>query len=286
MPGGIAKHPAGRPHAPKVSNRRGDPALGRFISPDTVTSGSDGMAWERYAYVRDNPLRYTDPSGNLECLNEDCSVVVRQLAKGKWRPLVRNRGQFQHRVAQARRLHEDPESSRSRYSSNGLCIATYCTGGEQYWAWWNDENLPLLEYELVKANDELASGTEGLGLAYEYAQGASLIPPGPYGVFTDLLTQSWTDMNRTDLSPQQLMGRAALRGMEGVFLGIAVAQGGSLGGGVGILVGSGIFGPELGAWGYFPGWVIGAGAVHYAGSMTLDRMNEEWVYPALGFGVP
>ncbi|HEX9679788.1 MAG TPA: RHS repeat-associated core domain-containing protein, partial [Candidatus Saccharimonadales bacterium] len=42
-----------------------NPRVGRFVSPDTVVpepSGSQG--WNRYAYVRNNPLKYTDPSGH------------------------------------------------------------------------------------------------------------------------------------------------------------------------------------------------------------------------------
>ena len=41
-----------------------DPTLARFISPDTIVPGvGDPQAWNRYAYVLGNPLRYTDPSG-------------------------------------------------------------------------------------------------------------------------------------------------------------------------------------------------------------------------------
>ncbi len=41
-----------------------DPALGRFVQADTVTP--DGVqALDRYAYVNNNPLKYTDPTGHL-----------------------------------------------------------------------------------------------------------------------------------------------------------------------------------------------------------------------------
>ncbi|MBC7251432.1 MAG: RHS repeat-associated core domain-containing protein [Anaerolineae bacterium] len=41
-----------------------DPALGRFVSADTVVPNpGDPQDLNRYAYVRNNPLRYTDPSG-------------------------------------------------------------------------------------------------------------------------------------------------------------------------------------------------------------------------------
>ena len=41
-----------------------DPTLGRFISPDMLMPGAGNpQAWNHYAYVLNNPLRYTDPSG-------------------------------------------------------------------------------------------------------------------------------------------------------------------------------------------------------------------------------
>ena len=42
-----------------------DPALGRFVSADTlVPEPGNPQDLNRYAYVRNNPLRYTDPSGH------------------------------------------------------------------------------------------------------------------------------------------------------------------------------------------------------------------------------
>jgi len=42
-----------------------DPTLGRFISQDSIVpSAMDPQSLNRYAYVRNNPLTYTDPSGH------------------------------------------------------------------------------------------------------------------------------------------------------------------------------------------------------------------------------
>lgn len=42
-----------------------DPALGRFIQPDTIVPGAgDTQAWNRYSYVGNTPVNATDPSGN------------------------------------------------------------------------------------------------------------------------------------------------------------------------------------------------------------------------------
>ena len=48
-----------------------DPALGRFTQADTIVpEPSRPLAFDRYAYVYNNPVRYTDPSGH--CLPEEC----------------------------------------------------------------------------------------------------------------------------------------------------------------------------------------------------------------------
>jgi RHS repeat-associated protein len=47
-----------------------DPSLGRFTQPDTIvpTSTQGTQAWDRYAFVNNNPVRYTDPTGHdTEC---------------------------------------------------------------------------------------------------------------------------------------------------------------------------------------------------------------------------
>jgi RHS repeat-associated protein len=42
-----------------------DPALGHFLSPDSIVpEPGNALDYHRYAYVRFNPLKYTDPSGH------------------------------------------------------------------------------------------------------------------------------------------------------------------------------------------------------------------------------
>lgn len=51
-----------------MNGRMFDPMLGRFMSPDPVMQSSDeSQSLNRYSYVGNNPLRYTDPTGN--CAN-------------------------------------------------------------------------------------------------------------------------------------------------------------------------------------------------------------------------
>ena len=45
-----------------------DPRLGRFLSADTIVpNASNPQDLNRFAYVRNNPLRYVDPSGHMLC---------------------------------------------------------------------------------------------------------------------------------------------------------------------------------------------------------------------------
>ncbi len=51
-----------------------DGALGRFIQPDTIVSEpGDPQALNRYSYVLNNPLRYTDPTGHF--VDEDIPLL-------------------------------------------------------------------------------------------------------------------------------------------------------------------------------------------------------------------
>jgi len=45
-----------------------DSSLSRFVQEDTIIPQHQGVqAWDRYAYVNNNPLVYTDPSGHAAC---------------------------------------------------------------------------------------------------------------------------------------------------------------------------------------------------------------------------
>ena len=54
-----------------------DPALGKFISPDTITPGGR-QGINKYAYVLDNPINAIDPTGH-DCKNVDMSGHAQQI---------------------------------------------------------------------------------------------------------------------------------------------------------------------------------------------------------------
>ena len=54
-----------------------DPVIGRFISPDSIVqSPGDPQTLNRYSYCRNNPQRYTDPSGNFFLFDDLIEVFV------------------------------------------------------------------------------------------------------------------------------------------------------------------------------------------------------------------
>jgi RHS repeat-associated protein len=60
-----------------------DPALGRFVQADTVVPGVGiPMAWDRYAYVKNNPINLSDPSGNKACQTMEMASIVVQMIIG------------------------------------------------------------------------------------------------------------------------------------------------------------------------------------------------------------
>lgn len=47
-----------------MNGRMYDPVIGRFLSPDPMTPSAENLQnFNRYSYVLNNPLKYTDPSG-------------------------------------------------------------------------------------------------------------------------------------------------------------------------------------------------------------------------------
>ena len=54
-----------------------DPATARFITPDSIVPNpNDGQDYNRYTYVRNNPVKYSDPTGNFVVLIPVGAIAV------------------------------------------------------------------------------------------------------------------------------------------------------------------------------------------------------------------
>ena len=83
-----------RSHGLRPESRRGQPYLmmaryysssvGRFMSPDPVgdTALRDPQSWNLFAYVRNNPLAYIDPSGTSSAWSLESSIGSQGLGRG------------------------------------------------------------------------------------------------------------------------------------------------------------------------------------------------------------
>lgn len=132
-----------------------DPAVGRFTQPDTlVPEASNSLAFDRYAYVYNNPLRYTDPSGHCPwCI--PVALGVLKLVDYGWTAWD---------VYQSGRTLSDPNSSDldRRLAELNIILALSLEGGEP------DDILPvslpaddLTRRGLIRtAREALAAGDE------------------------------------------------------------------------------------------------------------------------------
>jgi RHS repeat-associated protein len=75
-----------------MNGRVYDPVLGRFLSPDPLVQAPyDTQTLNRYAYVRNNPMRYVDPSGlcfnqhaPTDGIEQNCLEVILVEGSGLW----------------------------------------------------------------------------------------------------------------------------------------------------------------------------------------------------------
>jgi len=53
-----------------------DPAIGRFIQADSIVPDpGSALGFDRFGYSYNNPLKFTDPTGNTPCLDGDCTIL-------------------------------------------------------------------------------------------------------------------------------------------------------------------------------------------------------------------
>ena len=84
---GLCGYKARFPRSAPGAKRRGyDPRLGRFVQADSIVPGAGNpLAWDRYAYTLNNPVRYIDPSGHRPCNGtgfQDCEPEAPLTARG------------------------------------------------------------------------------------------------------------------------------------------------------------------------------------------------------------
>jgi RHS repeat-associated protein len=156
------------------ASRAYDPALGRFTAPDTVVPDpARPQSLNRYSYVRNNPLRYTDPSGHYE-------VELR------YRHLEQNALLRALPVHHAFVVVTDTDGTRTVFSADpsgsfptfGTIVARADTFQERGLEWPNagPEPVPVAVHVVVPMNDEPAGPYVAQLQEYTEAVNAAQVP--------------------------------------------------------------------------------------------------------------
>ena len=98
-----------------------DATLNRFIQPDSIIPNLyNPQSLNRYSYVRNNPMRYTDPTGHRVCEDDDSDCNNGHGTPGTWTPPAANAD-----------LDNTPAETKSEHKENSpawmLDLNLYCT---------------------------------------------------------------------------------------------------------------------------------------------------------------
>jgi RHS repeat-associated protein len=134
-----------------------DPAAGRFIQADTIIPQQQGVqGWDRYAYVNNNPIRYTDPSGNNYCdsdnsIAEDCYGITEYLPDKACRINVDCYDAYLAYYQLVYTLGRKPSDQE----------ILYMTAATEYWAYTDTEGVADIGQEALARNYFARCGRDG-----------------------------------------------------------------------------------------------------------------------------
>ncbi len=173
-----------------------DPVLGRFVQPDTIVpEPGNPQSLNRYAYVYNNPLRYTDPSGRRPtsgCEYEGCSLRPGLPPESTWQLPDGTQLPYDPQLAAAYGNSPllDPQTAAIVQTAVGF-LCEWCDWGMTFYAWsqgdfsWWDLAglLPILPAAGVRSArhaDEVADVVKRLDKdLYAFGNRAGPRPPRP-----------------------------------------------------------------------------------------------------------
>lgn len=129
--------------------------LNHFTQPDSIVPDQyNSLDWDRYAYARYNPLRYTDPSGHIACDDQDENGKCINYEQNLFRKMRKNYSDWERQIL--RKLYEEDGAN----AQNGVLYILekniHITVGSLLFdldkdrgAWFNeDSNLIVLNEDL------------------------------------------------------------------------------------------------------------------------------------------
>jgi len=252
-----------------------DPTTFRFTQPDTIIPDpGNSQSLNRYSYVRNNPLKFNDPSGHAEddggddgMCNLDNSGNCYKLPADEYAFLMGCLGQFGY--GQCREMWDQLERERTQFSTTIF----YNSEFEQMCYMPMDTPptiVPGLGSPLTYQFDivDNAGGIAGMGdtlLDLDEATGGT---GGPPGVGWGLSTFSSYAQHVKNGTPKDIaVGRALVDGIEGLGVdAAAIAVAGEICAESALLA-CGLVGIPA----YF--------GIQEAGDKLLTPLNEELIYP-------
>ncbi|MBI9049670.1 MAG: RHS repeat-associated core domain-containing protein [Anaerolineaceae bacterium] len=172
-----------------------DAALGRFIQADTIIPGAgNSKSYDRYAYVNNNPVIYTDPSGHNQDWGINDSVFNALFHERNYMAKIsaaisQSKSQTQSTSSMPIPAQKSNDIIYSRdiitnTEEHGLCFRAgdnyNCSGGTNYNNWWKDEYIPLRKDLL----DQNIKSIDAFGLRGE---GTFWAPVGGIDINLDLV---------------------------------------------------------------------------------------------------
>ncbi len=133
-----------------------DPLTGHFTQADTlIPEPGKASAFDRYAYVLNNPVRYSDPSGHgIDYgISDSGSKIDRSGDLKRWKTYIleRNKGERAKKetniTSEANQRNNIFSNGISYSEDHGVCIRwgnIGCSGGMSYEEWLKNEYYPML----------------------------------------------------------------------------------------------------------------------------------------------
>ena len=238
-----------------------DPVLGRFASADNLLPGG-AQGLDRYAYVSNNPVRYTDPTGHYR-VEEPGSKRGCSDPRYCWGGVPKSRQELMGMRYTCQPWQNEVSSNRiSPYHpeiSSYSVTETHYTGPS---AWVATVNFFLYEFDLL----------ENMGIAEKllkrgFLLGKAINPDPGLDFILGASGQAISDLEDANLSVEQRVGRSISLGIESAITGVASDIGGLVGFGAGEMI------SEFG--GGIPGYAIGAlGTSVYFDAIVWPAYNQ------------
>ncbi len=256
---------------PQEAEWRGyDGALGRFTQPDSIVpTGTQGtQAWDRYAFVNNNPVRYNDPTGHMMDEGEGggCSNPVngRCPAPQPTKPPTAASGsKSPYRSTATATINPTLSSWFTRTPTPRTILVPGPTSTPTITP--TSTHAPMSTIN----PDHIAKGLEIGGIAADASTVGGEAAPPLVGIAISGITQLVANSN-DNYTPLQEVARVGTSIFEGVITG-----------GVAGLAGGGIF---IGLGGpanplAYVGGVVGAGGTAYSMNRLFDNVNQLYINP-------